>query len=49
MRVERLPQTVQADVFHLFSIGEGIAYGSSVMNYVVSGAPVSAFHVRVVG
>jgi hypothetical protein len=45
MRVERLPQTVQADVFHLFSIGEGIAYGSSVMNYVVSGAPVSAFRV----
>jgi hypothetical protein len=46
MRVERLPQTVSADVFHLFSIGEGIAYGSSVMNYVVSGAPVSAFRVE---
>ncbi len=46
MRVERLPQTVQADVFHLFSIGEGIAYGSTVMNYVVSGAPVSAFRVE---
>jgi hypothetical protein len=46
LRVERLPQTVQADAFHLFSIGEGIAYGSSVMNYVVSGAPVSAFHVE---
>ena len=46
MRVERLPQTVQADAFHLFSIGEGIAYGSSVMNYVVSGAPVSTFHVE---
>ena len=46
LRVERLPQTVQADVFHLFSIGEGIAYGSSVMNYVISGAPVSAFRVE---
>jgi hypothetical protein len=46
MRVERLPQTVQADAFHLFSIGEGIAYGSSVMNYIVSGAPVSAFRVE---
>ncbi len=45
MHVERLPQTVQADVFHLFSIGQGIAYGSSVINYVVSGAPVSEFHV----
>ena len=46
MHVERLPQTVQADVFHLFSIGQGIAYGSSVINYVISGAPVSEFHVR---
>jgi hypothetical protein len=46
LRVERLPQTVQVDAFHLFSIGEGIAYGSSVMNYVVSGAPVSAFRVE---
>src|SRR5207247_1642205 len=31
LRVERLAQTVQVDGFHLFSIGEGIAYGSSVM------------------
>src|SRR4029453_13527802 len=44
--VERLPQTFQADAFHLFSIGEGIAYGSSVMNYLISGAPVSAFRVE---
>ena len=43
MRVERLPQSIQADVFHLFSIGEGIAYGSSTMNFFISGAPVSAF------
>jgi hypothetical protein len=46
LRVDRLPQTMQADVFHLFSIGEGIAYGSSVINYVVSGAPVSAFKIE---
>lgn len=43
MRVERLPQSIQADVFHLFSIGEGIAYGSSTINFVISGAPVSTF------
>jgi len=49
MRVERLPQTVQADGFHLFSIGEGIAYGSTVMNYLISGAPVSAFRVELSG
>jgi hypothetical protein len=46
VRVERLPQTVQADVLHLFSIGEGIAYGCSVINYVVSGAPVGSFKVE---
>src|SRR5206468_8663106 len=46
LRVERSPQTVQADGFHLFSIGEGIAYGSSVLNYLVSGAPVSAFRIE---
>ena len=46
LRVERLPQTVQADAFNLFSVGEGIAYGSSVMNYFVSGAPLSAFKVE---
>jgi hypothetical protein len=46
LRVERLPQTVQVDAFHLFSIGEGIAYGSSVINYAVSGAPVSAFRLE---
>jgi hypothetical protein len=45
-RVERLPQTVLADVFHLFSIGEGIAYGSSLINYVVSGSPVSTLVVQ---
>lgn len=46
LRVERLPQTVQVDALHLFSIGEGIAYGSSVLNYVVSGAPVSVFKIE---
>ena len=46
MRVERLPQSIQADVFHLFSIGEGIAYGSSTINYVISGSPVSVLRVQ---
>jgi hypothetical protein len=49
MRVERLPQTIQASALHLFSIGEGIAYGSSVINYVVSGAPVAAFKLELSG
>ncbi len=46
MRVERLPQTVQADALHLFSIGEGVAYGSSVINYQISGAPLSLLRVE---
>jgi len=46
LQVERLPQTVQADALHLFSIGEGVAYGSSLINYVVSGAPVGSFKVE---
>ncbi len=46
VRVERLPQTVQLDGFHLFSIGEGIAYGSSVLNFTISGAPVSTFKIQ---
>jgi hypothetical protein len=46
LRVERLPQSIQADVFHLFSIGEGIAYGSSTITYQISGAPISSFRVE---
>ena len=46
MRVERLPQSIAVDAFHLFSIGERIAYGSSVLNYQISGAPISAFRVE---
>ncbi|HKX62683.1 MAG TPA: hypothetical protein VJS65_12575, partial [Verrucomicrobiae bacterium] len=46
LRVERLPQSIQADVFHLFSIGEGIGYGSSTMSYVISGAPLGTFRVE---
>ncbi len=47
--VDRLPQSIQVDAFHLFSVGEGIAYGSSLLNYVVSGAPVSVLQVELSG
>lgn len=46
MQVERLPQAVQVDAFHLFSVGEGIAYGSSILNYVVSGSPIAGFRIE---
>ncbi len=45
LRVERLPQSIQADALHLFSVGEGIAYGSSILNFLVSGAPMAAFKI----
>ena len=43
--IERLEQSVQADVLHLYTIGEGMAYGSSVIHYFISGAPLSSFEV----
>jgi len=46
MAIERLAQSIQSDTFHLFSVGEGIAYGSSVLNYLVSGAPISSLRVE---
>lgn len=49
MTVERLAQSIQVDGFHLFSVGEGVAYGSSLLNYVVSGAPVSLLQVELSG
>ena len=49
LSVERIAQSIQADVLHLFSIGEGVAYGSSLVNYVIAGAPVSSFKVELSG
>ena len=43
LNAEQLDLTIQADSLHLFSIGEGIAYGSTVMNFFIVGAPVSEF------
>lgn len=47
LAVEQLPQAVQADLLRLFSVGEGRIYGSTVANFLVSGAPVSEFRIRV--
>jgi hypothetical protein len=46
LAIERLAQSIQADVFHLFSVGEGLAYGSSVMNYSIAGAPIAVFNIE---
>ncbi|MCB1062088.1 MAG: hypothetical protein KDN20_04085 [Verrucomicrobiae bacterium] len=47
MRIEPLEKSVQADVFHLYSLSEGTAYASVVVNYFVTGAPVSEWELTV--
>ncbi len=42
---ERLALSIQADALQLFSVGKGITYGSAVINYLISGAPVSKLSV----
>ena len=43
---ERLELSVQADALHLFSVGQGIAYGSSLFTYTIAGAPVSVLRIE---
>lgn len=47
MQVEVLEKSIQADVFHLYSLSEGTAYGSALINYFVTGAPVSELNILV--
>ena len=47
MSVEVLAKSIQADVFHLYSLSEGTAYGSVLINYFVTGAPISELSVTV--
>lgn len=47
MRVEPLERSVQADVFHLYSLNQETAYGSALINYFVTGAPVSEWRLTV--
>ncbi|CAN5578518.1 hypothetical protein BH09VER1_BH09VER1_32070 [soil metagenome] len=47
LTVEALGQSVQADVFHLYSLKEGVVYGSVLINYFVVGAPSSEWRIEV--
>ena len=47
MRIEKLQQSVQSDVFHLYSLTDEMVYGSALINYFVSGSPVSEFKIFV--
>ncbi|MGC4015572.1 MAG: hypothetical protein QM755_13790 [Luteolibacter sp.] len=47
MKIEALGQNVQADVFHLYSLKAGAAYGSVLVNYFVVGAPATEWRIAV--
>ena len=47
LNVERLPRSVEADVFHLYSLKDGTAYGSVVVNYFITGSPVDEWRLKV--
>lgn len=47
VNVEALGQSVQADVFHLYSLKEGVVYASVILNYFVVGAPASEWRIEV--
>jgi len=45
--IEALGQSVQADVFHLYSLKEGLVHGSVLLNYFVVGAPASEWRLEI--
>ncbi|MGB7343019.1 MAG: hypothetical protein WBD20_02295, partial [Pirellulaceae bacterium] len=47
MNIELLQRNVQSDVFHLYSLSQGSVYGSALINYYVTGAPVSEWKIKV--
>lgn len=47
LSVEALGQSVQADVFHLYSLKAGASYGSVLINYFVVGAPANMWRISV--
>lgn len=47
LNVEELGQSVQADVFHLYSLKAGAVYGSVLFNYFVVGAPATEWRIEV--
>jgi hypothetical protein len=47
LSVEALGQSIQADVFHLYSLKAGAVYGSVLMNFFVVGAPATEWKISV--
>ncbi|MEM1069608.1 MAG: hypothetical protein AAGI63_11980 [Planctomycetota bacterium] len=47
MQIELLERSVQADLFHLYSLSQQTVYGSALINYFVTGAPVAEWRITV--
>lgn len=47
MKIELLERSIQADVFHLYSLSQETVYGSALINFFITGAPVSEWKVTV--
>jgi hypothetical protein len=47
LAVEALGQSIQADVFHLYSLKAGAVYGSVLMNFFVVGSPATEWKISV--
>ncbi len=47
LQIELLDRSIQSDVFHLYSLNQETVYGSALINYFVTGAPVSEWKISV--
>lgn len=47
VQIEALGQSVQADVFHLYTLKEGMVTSSVLLNYFVVGAPASEWRIEI--
>ncbi len=47
LQIEQLERSVQSDAFHLVSLSQGTVYGSALINYLVTGAPVAELQLTV--
>ncbi len=47
LEVEFRKSSIYSEVFHLFSLGDGVMYGSSTLTYHVTGSPVKSFTLKI--
>ena len=47
VQIELLDRNIQSDLFHLYSLSDETVYGSVLINYFVTGSPVSEWRINV--